>query len=219
MTNTATRSGSSGEVIRGRWRPASRLAEQRSLRGQPAESAGERELRHLPRRLHSAGSGELRAQAQRGEPGEQSRRHQPQHEPELGVEGPTDAAHIVRLRERMKRNFLATLAFSQGVPMLSHGDELGRTQGQQQRVLPGQPPQLDQLAAHPQNRELPGVHPQSLRHRRRTPRSAAAHSSATSQGHRAWQRSDLDRAGWTENWRRRTGSDESQSCARHADSR
>ncbi|HJR15657.1 MAG TPA: glycogen debranching protein GlgX [Gemmatimonadales bacterium] len=45
-----------------------------------------------------------------------------------GVEGPTDAAHIVRMRDRIKRNFLATLAFSQGVPMLSHGDELGRTQ-------------------------------------------------------------------------------------------
>jgi isoamylase len=45
-----------------------------------------------------------------------------------GAEGPTDTTHIVRMRERMKRNFLATLAFSQGVPMLSHGDELGRTQ-------------------------------------------------------------------------------------------
>jgi glycogen operon protein len=46
-----------------------------------------------------------------------------------GVEGPTDAPSVVRLRQRMKRNFLATLALSQGVPMLSHGDELGRTQG------------------------------------------------------------------------------------------
>ncbi|HEY7530578.1 MAG TPA: glycogen debranching protein GlgX [Gemmatimonadota bacterium] len=46
-----------------------------------------------------------------------------------GVEGETDALPIVRLRERMKRNFLATLAFSQGVPMISHGDEMGRTQG------------------------------------------------------------------------------------------
>jgi len=45
-----------------------------------------------------------------------------------GVEGPAEAAHIVRMRERIKRNLLATLAFSQGVPMLSHGDELGRTQ-------------------------------------------------------------------------------------------
>jgi glycogen operon protein len=46
-----------------------------------------------------------------------------------GTEGPTDAVHVVRMRERIKRNLLATLAFSQGVPMLSHGDEIGRTQG------------------------------------------------------------------------------------------
>ncbi len=45
-----------------------------------------------------------------------------------GVEGEVTTSQIVRLRERMKRNFLATLAFSQGVPMLSQGDELGRTQ-------------------------------------------------------------------------------------------
>jgi len=45
-----------------------------------------------------------------------------------GHEGETEAVRIVHLRERMKRNFLATLAFSQGVPMLSHGDEVGRTQ-------------------------------------------------------------------------------------------
>jgi glycogen operon protein len=45
-----------------------------------------------------------------------------------GAEGPTDAPHVVRMRERIKRNLLATLAFSQGVPMLSHGDEVGRTQ-------------------------------------------------------------------------------------------
>jgi isoamylase len=45
-----------------------------------------------------------------------------------GAEGPTESHRILRLRDRMARNFLATLAFSQGVPMLSHGDELGRTQ-------------------------------------------------------------------------------------------
>ena len=45
-----------------------------------------------------------------------------------GVEGPTEVAHIVRMRERMQRNFLAILACSLGVPMLSHGDEIGRTQ-------------------------------------------------------------------------------------------
>jgi isoamylase len=45
-----------------------------------------------------------------------------------GVEGPATTTQIARVRERVKRSLLATLAFSQGVPMLSHGDELGRTQ-------------------------------------------------------------------------------------------
>jgi isoamylase len=45
-----------------------------------------------------------------------------------GVEGPTDDPRVVRLRERAKRNLVVTLAFALGVPMLSHGDELGRTQ-------------------------------------------------------------------------------------------
>ena len=45
-----------------------------------------------------------------------------------GVEGPTDDPAVVELRERQKRNFLATLFLSQGVPMLLGGDEIGRTQ-------------------------------------------------------------------------------------------
>jgi isoamylase len=45
-----------------------------------------------------------------------------------GVEGPTDAAAIRRLRRQMMRNFLATLLLSQGVPMLLAGDERGRSQ-------------------------------------------------------------------------------------------
>jgi glycogen operon protein len=45
-----------------------------------------------------------------------------------GVEGPTESVRIQNHRERVKRNLLATLALSQGVPMLGHGDELGRTQ-------------------------------------------------------------------------------------------
>ncbi|GAA0977899.1 glycogen debranching protein GlgX [Acrocarpospora macrocephala] len=44
-----------------------------------------------------------------------------------GVEGPATGP-VAQLREQQKRNFLATLFLSQGVPMLSHGDELGRTQ-------------------------------------------------------------------------------------------
>jgi len=45
-----------------------------------------------------------------------------------GVEGPSDDPAIRALRERQKRNFMATLFLSQGVPMISGGDELGRTQ-------------------------------------------------------------------------------------------
>ncbi|BBY22120.1 glycogen debranching protein GlgX [Mycobacterium stomatepiae] len=45
-----------------------------------------------------------------------------------GAEGPTDDAGINELRARQQRNFITTLLLSQGVPMICHGDELGRTQ-------------------------------------------------------------------------------------------
>jgi glycogen operon protein len=45
-----------------------------------------------------------------------------------GVEGPTDQVSIRNLRDKQKRNFLATLVFSQGVPLLLAGDQMGRTQ-------------------------------------------------------------------------------------------
>ncbi|MFZ2016456.1 MAG: glycogen debranching protein GlgX [Nocardioides sp.] len=45
-----------------------------------------------------------------------------------GVEGPTDDPEILALRARQQRNLLTTLLLSQGVPMLLHGDEAGRTQ-------------------------------------------------------------------------------------------
>ena len=45
-----------------------------------------------------------------------------------GAEGPTDDPEIIAVRGRQIRNFLATLLFSQGVPMLCGGDEIGRTQ-------------------------------------------------------------------------------------------
>ncbi|VCU69256.1 Glycogen debranching enzyme [Pigmentiphaga humi] len=45
-----------------------------------------------------------------------------------GAEGPTDDAGINALRERQKRNMLATLLLAQGTPMLLAGDEFGRTQ-------------------------------------------------------------------------------------------
>src|SRR5262245_57254291 len=45
-----------------------------------------------------------------------------------GAEGSTATPEIRQLRERKKRNFLATLMLSQGIPMLLAGDELGQTQ-------------------------------------------------------------------------------------------
>ena len=45
-----------------------------------------------------------------------------------GAEGATDDPEVLRLRRRQMRNLLATLLLSQGVPMLSHGDEFARTQ-------------------------------------------------------------------------------------------
>jgi isoamylase len=45
-----------------------------------------------------------------------------------GAEGPTADADVLAMRARQKRNFLATLLLSQGIPMLLGGDEMGRTQ-------------------------------------------------------------------------------------------
>ena len=46
-----------------------------------------------------------------------------------GVEGRTDYDEVLELRARQRRNFLATLLLSQGIPMILGGDEMGRTQG------------------------------------------------------------------------------------------
>jgi glycogen operon protein len=46
-----------------------------------------------------------------------------------GAEGETEDSDVLRLRARQMRNFVATLMLSQGVPMISHGDELARSQG------------------------------------------------------------------------------------------
>ena len=45
-----------------------------------------------------------------------------------GEEGPTESAAVEIRRTRAQRNFLASLAFSRGVPMIGHGDEVGRSQ-------------------------------------------------------------------------------------------
>jgi isoamylase len=45
-----------------------------------------------------------------------------------GVEGPTTDRRVLEVRARQRRNLLATLLLSVGVPMISGGDEVGRTQ-------------------------------------------------------------------------------------------
>ncbi len=45
-----------------------------------------------------------------------------------GAEGDTTDTEVLRLRQRQRRNLLATLVLAQGVPMLLAGDEMGRTQ-------------------------------------------------------------------------------------------
>ena len=51
------------------------------------------------------------------------------HSWNCGHEGPTDDPAVLALRRRQRRNFLATLFLSQGVPMILAGDEFGHTQG------------------------------------------------------------------------------------------
>src|SRR5438067_3864959 len=55
--------------------------------------------------------------------------HEPNFSWNCGVEGPTDDPEIISLRDRQKRNLLATLLLSLGVPMLLAGDEIGHSQG------------------------------------------------------------------------------------------
>jgi isoamylase len=58
------------------------------------------------------------------------------HSCNYGHEGPTTDPAIRELRERQKRNMLATLLFSQGTPMILAGDELGRTQAGNNNTYP-----------------------------------------------------------------------------------
>lgn len=61
-----------------------------------------------------------------GEQGRDGNGSEPSHG--HGVEGETDDPRILAARERSRRNLLATLLLSQGVPMITAGDEIGRTQ-------------------------------------------------------------------------------------------
>ena len=87
-----------------------------------------------------------------------------------GVEGETDDVEVLELRARQHRNMLTTLLLSQGVPMLLHGDELGRTQRrQQQRLLPGQRDRLDGLGPRRGPARAARLHPSRRRAATRAP--------------------------------------------------
>ena len=87
------------------------------------------QLRHRPRRVHAAGSGVLQRETQRGQQERTTATARATTDRgTAGRKGPTDDPEINALRAQQQRNFLATLLLSQGVPMISHGDELGRTQ-------------------------------------------------------------------------------------------
>ncbi len=88
-----------------------------------------------------------------------------------GVEGPTDdPATSSRCASGRNATSWPRCCSSQGVPMISHGDELGRTQQrQQQRLLPGQRDQLGGLGGRPQPRRADPVHPRADQAARRAP--------------------------------------------------
>ena len=55
--------------------------------------------------------------------------HNENHSRNWGAEGPTNDEKILETRYRVMKSFIASLAFSQGTPMMAHGDEIARTQG------------------------------------------------------------------------------------------
>ena len=88
------------------------------------------QFRHRARRLHPRRCRQLQRQAQRRQPGRQPRRYRQQQQLELRRRRPDRTIRkSIRLRLKQRRNLMATLLLSQGVPMLVAGDEFGRSQG------------------------------------------------------------------------------------------
>ena len=101
----------------------------RSLRGGDPQADGVGQLRHLPRRVHARRPRVVQREAQRAptaRPTTTASRSTARGTTASRVA--TDDPAIIALRDRQRRNMVATLLLSQGVPMLLGGDELGRTQ-------------------------------------------------------------------------------------------
>ena len=111
------RARASGAATPASWPSSPRASRARATSTQASgrRAVRERQLRHLPRRLHAARPRQLRAQAQRGERRGQPRRRRRQLQPQLGRRGPDRRRRDrSRMRERMQRNLLATLAVLAG---------------------------------------------------------------------------------------------------------
>jgi isoamylase len=82
--------------------------------------------------------------------------HSNNHSWNHGVEGPTADAEITALRERQKRNFIATMMLSHGTPMLLAGDEFGHSQNGNNNAYAqdNETTWLDWLGITPQGRSL-----------------------------------------------------------------
>ena len=91
-------------------------------------AAREHQLRRLPRRHDARRIWSAYSHKHNEANGEHGRDGPHDDSHNWGVEGPSRDARVRKRRERARRSLLATLALSQGVPMLSHGDEIGRTQ-------------------------------------------------------------------------------------------
>ena len=102
----------------------------RPVRVGRAPAVGQRQLRHRPRRVHPAPTSTSYNEKHNEANGEGNADGESHNRSwNCGVEGPTDDPEVLALRARQRRNFLATLLLSQGIPMILGGDEMGRTQG------------------------------------------------------------------------------------------
>ena len=108
--------------------------------GRAPPAPGEHQLRHRPRRLHPARPRHATAHKHNEANGEHNRDGADDNQSwNRGVEGETDDPEIIALRERQKRNLLATLLFVAGRAHAAGRRRDGPHPGrQQQRLLPGQ---------------------------------------------------------------------------------
>ena len=152
------------------------LRQQRSLRAERPAPLREHQLRHRARRLHAARSGQLQRQAQRGERRRTTRTARTTTSAGTAAsKGRRPIRHILELRARQRRNLLATLMMSVGVPMISGGDEIGAHPArQQQRLLPGQRDELDALGPVGRAARLAGLHAPADPHLEAEPGAAPA---------------------------------------------